>query len=142
MKLIFLALLAVCAGCVGMPSEKSASKPLNKEEMAGFARKSELMHDAQIRAKFAATDTNSDGVWDRAEMVAESKKMFQTISSVINSDKSGKLRHELKTAGPIATEADYLAHNAATVFGLADKNGNGVITLDEYIIWAKAGAKR
>ena len=141
MKLIFFVLLAVCAGCTGIPSAQNASTPLNAEEKAEFARKFDLMRDAKIRAKFAASDTNGDGVWDRSEMAAESRKVFQAVSSVISSDKSGKLRHEVKTAGPIATEADYLAHHTATVFGVVDKNGDGVITLEEYIIWAKAGAK-
>lgn len=98
-------------------------------------------HDEHVAAQFALADPNRDGVWDRAEIVAESRRHFQLIDSAVKYDKAGKLRHEIKTRRAAVTEADYLAHHTMEL-AVADGDKDGRITIAEYMKWQKAAAQK
>jgi len=100
----------------------------------------EQMRDERIKAKFSSADRNGDGVWDRSEIVEESKRHFHVLDTAVNNDKTGKLRHEIKMKGKVATAADYLAHHTA-VLADADGDRDGRITAPEYMKWSKDGAR-
>lgn len=100
----------------------------------------EMQRDQRIAGKFAAADRNGDGVWDRSEIAAESRRTFEAIETAVNNDKTKKMRHEIRIRGSRATEADYLAHHTK-VIAVADANKDGRITAAEYMKWTKDATK-
>lgn len=107
---------------------------------AESGKQRQLMREQRIAAKFASADRNGDGAWDRSEIAAESRRTFEAVDTAVNNDKTKKMRHEIKTRGRRATEADYLAHHT-TVIAVADTNKDGRITAAEYMKWTKDGMK-
>lgn len=130
-------------------ADRNSDGKLSREEFVGAHAAAHAAHTAasreahrngRISAKFAAADRNGDGVWDRSEIVAESRRHFELIETAVNNDKSNTLRHEIKMRGASATEADYLAHHTA-VIAVADTNKDGRITAAEYMKWTKDATK-
>ncbi len=109
-----------------------------KEARAARVSQMEKMRDERIKAKFSSADRNGDGIWDRAEIVEESRRHFHVLDTAVNNDKTGKLRHEIKTKGKVATEADYLAHHSS-ILAVADDDKDGRISAAEYMKWSKDG---
>lgn len=107
-----------------------------KEAQANLLKNREMQRDQRIQAKFASTDRNGDGVWDRSEIAAESRRHFDLIETAVNNDKTKTMRHEIKLKGKVATAADYLVHHTTTL-AVADANKDGRITADEYMKWTK-----
>jgi Ca2+-binding EF-hand superfamily protein len=116
--------------------EFATSEAAVKERREAILKLREEERDQRIRAKFASADRNGDGVWDRSEIAQESRRHFEMIDTAINNDQTGKLRHEIKTRGKAATEADYLAHHT-TILAAADSDKDGRITVAEYTKWSK-----
>lgn len=118
-----------------------ATGPVSAEQaQAHMAKHRELMRDQRIAAKFASADRNGDGAWDSSEIAEESRRHFHAVDTAVNNDSTKKLRHEIKTQGATATEADYLAHHTA-VIGVADADKDGRITAAEYMQWTKDASK-
>lgn len=95
--------------------------------------------DERIDAKFRSADKNGDGAIDAAEIQSDSKVNYDAWVAAIGKSK-GKLKHQVKSKGKVATAADYHEHHKS-VFAVADIDKDGRITAAEYMQWTKAATR-
>jgi Ca2+-binding EF-hand superfamily protein len=88
------------------------------------------------QAEFAQLDANGDGVLTQAEYTAAAKARF----AALDTQRSGKLTAQQIAAAP-ATQMRELKF-AERVVKRLDTNGDGVVSLDEYLAGAKARFSR
>jgi Ca2+-binding EF-hand superfamily protein len=88
------------------------------------------------QAEFAKLDTNGDGVVTQAEFTAAAKGRFAAMDTQNN----GKLTAQQIATSPVAQQRDLKF--AQHVVKKLDTNGDGVVSLDEYLAGAKARFSR
>jgi Ca2+-binding EF-hand superfamily protein len=98
--------------------------------------KRSAMRQQFAQAEFAKLDTNGDGVVTQAEFTAAAKSRF----AAMDTQNSGKLTAQQIATSAVAQQRDLKF--AQAIVKKLDTNGDGVVSLDEYLAGAKARFSR
>ena len=115
---------------------RAAFTPTNDTDAAAPTGKRAAFRQKFAQAEFAKLDANGDGVVTQAEFTAAAKSHF----AALDTQNIGKLTAQQIATSPVAQQRDLKF--AQHVVKKLDTNGDGVVSLDEYLAGAKARFSR